>query len=54
MNQLNCVINYFFQLHLMLHAYIQRFEVMDTVGNFLGTKRGLNLAHLGRTETAFF
>ena len=23
--------SYFFQLHVMLHAYVQRFDVMDTV-----------------------
>ena len=37
----------------MLHAYVRRFDVMGTVEKFLGTKRRLNLAHLGRTETAF-
>ena len=27
----------------MLHACVQKFDVTDTVENFLGTKRGLNL-----------
>ena len=26
----------------MLHACVQRFDVTSTVGNFLGTKQGLN------------
>ena len=39
MNQLNCVISYFFQLHLMLHACIQKFDVTCTVQTFLGNKR---------------
>ena len=42
MKQLYCVTNYFFQLHLMLHACVRRFDVTGTVGNFLGTKHGLN------------
>jgi len=29
-----CVISYFFQLHLMLHACVRRFDVTDTIGNF--------------------
>ena len=41
MNQLDCVISYFFQLYLILHACVERFDVMDTVGKNLGTKRGL-------------
>ena len=41
-NQLDCVISYFFQLHLMLHACVQKFDVTDTVRNFLGTKQGLS------------
>ena len=40
--QLSCVISYFFQLHLMLHANIWRFDVMDTVWKFLKTKQGLS------------
>ena len=40
-NQLDCVISYFFQLHLMLYVYVERFDVMDIVGKILGTKRGL-------------
>ena len=39
-NQLNYVISYFFQLHLMLHAYVQKFDVTGTVEIFLGTKQG--------------
>jgi len=42
MKQLYCITNYFFQLHLMLHACVRRFDVTSTVGNFLGTKHGLN------------
>ena len=41
MKQLNYIISYFFQLHLMLHACVRRFDVTGTVGNFLGTKQGL-------------
>ena len=40
MKQLFCIISYFFQLHLMLHVCVRRFDVMSTVGNFLGTKHG--------------
>ena len=40
-NQLNYVISYFFQLHLMLHACVQRFDVMGTVEIFFETKHGL-------------
>jgi hypothetical protein len=39
MNQLDCVISYFFQLHLIFHACIQNFDVTDTVRNFLTTKQ---------------
>ena len=42
MKQLYYVISYFFQLHLMLYAYVLRFDVMGTVEKFLGTKHGLN------------
>ena len=35
---LNCVISYFFQVYLILHAYIRRFDVMGTVVKFVGTK----------------
>ena len=41
-NQLNCVINYFFQLYLMFYACVQKFDVTDTVGSFLQTKQGLS------------
>ena len=37
---LNCAMSYFFQLHLMLHACVRKFDVTDIVENFLGTKRG--------------
>ena len=30
----------------MLHACVQKFDVTDTVGNFLGTKQGQHLACL--------
>ena len=35
---LNCVISYFFQLYLMFHACVRRFDVIDTVEFFLETK----------------
>ena len=41
MNQLDCVISYFFQLYLMLHACIQKFDVMITAQIFL-TKHSLS------------
>jgi hypothetical protein len=34
-----------FYLHLMLHAYIPRFDVMDERRNILGSEWGLRLAH---------
>ena len=34
MRQLYYVISYFFQLHLMLHTCVQRFDVTGTIGNF--------------------
>jgi len=43
MKQLNNVISYFFQLPLMLHACVRRFDVTSTVGNFFRTKQGLNV-----------
>ena len=43
-NQLDCIISYLFQLHLMLHACVQKFDVMGTVEIFLETKQGLNEA----------
>ena len=30
-NQLDCVISYFFQLHLMFHTCVRRFDVIGTV-----------------------
>jgi len=42
MKQIYRVISYFFQLHLMLHACVQRFNVTGAVGNLLGTKQGLS------------
>ena len=41
--QLDCIISYFFQLHLMLHACVQRFDMTGTVENFLRTKQGLGV-----------
>ena len=40
--QLNCVINYFFQMHLMLHACVRRFDMMSTLGKKLEIKQGPN------------
>jgi len=40
MKQLNCVIN-FFQPHLMIYVCVRRFDVIDIVENFLGTKHDL-------------
>ena len=40
-NQLDCVISYFFQLHLMLHASVRTFDVTGTLEIFLGTKQGM-------------
>ena len=37
-NQLDCVISYLFQLHLMLYACVLRFDVKGTIGIFLETK----------------
>jgi hypothetical protein len=31
-----------FYLHLMLHAYVPRFDVIGGRGNILGSERGLN------------
>ena len=50
MNQLDCVISYFFQLHLMLHACVERFDVMGTVGKILKTKRGLKISNKRSTQ----
>jgi hypothetical protein len=40
--QLNCVISFFFRLHLVLHACAARFDVTDTVALFGFTFRELN------------
>ena len=32
----NCVISFFFRLHLVLHVCAVRFDVTDTVQKFLG------------------
>jgi hypothetical protein len=32
--QLNCVISFFFRLHLVLHTYAARFDVTGTVALF--------------------
>jgi len=37
-SQLNCVVSYFFQLHLMLHAYVRKFDMTGTVEKILVTK----------------
>ena len=39
----------------MLHAYIQKFDVMRTVKFFLGTKHGLrtNLIHVNRKQSEY-
>ena len=39
--QLNYVINYFFQLYLMLHASVRRFDVMGIVEFFFKTKQDI-------------
>ena len=39
--QLNCVVSCFFQLHLISHACVQKFDVTDTVEIFLKTKQDL-------------
>ena len=36
-NQIDCVINYFFQLYLMLYVYVQRFDVTRPVQIFFET-----------------
>ena len=41
-NQLDCIINYFFQLHLIFHVYVKKFDVTNSVVIFLETKQGLN------------
>jgi hypothetical protein len=40
--QLNCVINFFFRLHLVLHTCAARFDVADTVALFEFNFRELN------------
>ena len=35
----------FFQLHLVFHACVQKFDVIGIVENFLGTKQGLSPTH---------
>jgi hypothetical protein len=42
-NQLDYVISYFFQLHLMLYACVQIFNVTGPVRNFLETKQSLRV-----------
>jgi hypothetical protein len=37
--QIYCAISYFFYLHLMLHAYVQRFDVTVTMQKFLALFR---------------
>ena len=50
-NQLDCVISYFFQLHLIFHACVERFDVTGTVGKILGTKRDLCIFGKGSGQT---
>ena len=38
--QLNCVISFYFRLYLILHACVQRFDVMDEKNGW-ETKEGL-------------
>ena len=38
MNQLDCVVSYFFQLHLMLHICVRKLDVTGTVEKNLETK----------------
>ena len=42
-NQLDYVISYFFQLHLMLHTCVRKFDVTGTVEKILGSEWGLRL-----------
>ena len=44
-NQLDCVINYFFQLYLILYIYVQRFDVMNTIEIILKTKHDLSFGN---------
>ena len=39
--QLNCVISYFFKLHLMLHACVQKFDVTENFEKNLELNRTL-------------
>jgi len=41
---LEYIISYFFQLHLMLYTYVQKFDVMGTAQTVLETKRSLRAA----------
>jgi len=43
LKELDCVISYFFQLHLMLHTCIRTFDVTGTLEKNLGTKRGFSM-----------
>ena len=43
-NQLDCIISYLFQLHLMFYTCIQKFDMTGTVKKFFfGTKQGLSV-----------
>jgi len=46
--QLNYVINYFLQLHLILYACIRRFDVTGTIGKFLELNRAYVLQIAGQ------
>jgi hypothetical protein len=49
-----CAISYFFYLHLMLLACVQRFDVTGTVQNFLGIFGNLNKALVWHTFVVSF
>ena len=42
MNQLDCVLIYFFQLHLILHTCVRKLDVTGTVEKSWETKRCLS------------
>ena len=45
-NQLDCIISYFFQLHLMFHACVRKLDLTGIVQTNLGTKPCLSCATL--------
>jgi hypothetical protein len=54
--QLNCIISFFFRLHLVLHTYAARFDVTGTIALFefiFETKQALKFSILiGDGDTA--